>query len=309
MRKAAAITNWLNPFPTEGLGDPAKGFSQDDMRRSRLMVRDAAKAGVSWAALMLAARLAINRNAERKAENASSSLEAAVNAKQPLVSLDTDLSDAAKERSLRQIGVDESAPAVQETSKEVAKEEKKKKTRSKKLQKKAGLADWPWQALKSFGRTDLSSYHIAAVLAAAMAGGAAGWKLADKISDSRTRRKLETQLQTQENALDALRATERAEILKQDKAAADKPDLSLMKGISALYPVYFLGMLALTYRASKGYMDKTDVNRLRLKELAALMKEKAKVEQPPSFVSVGDPTVGALEAAKARTRTPVQLPV
>ena len=154
------------------------------------------------------------------------------------------------------------------------------------------------------------SLHPALALAAALAGGAGGYALMDKKLDTDTNKNLEDDIAVDENKIDKLLYDEyvqsrnlnkQAQEIKPYKprsrapatAAGNAMDLAtdwtkagpLVKsglGLAAL------GIIALSYKASRDHFDSTDPARQRLDKLKATLAEKGKVRGVPTFSDITD---------------------
>ena len=115
--------------------------------------------------------------------------------------------------------------------------------------------------------------------------------------------------------MDSLMHSEYLRTRGLNKGASDAPQTpasSAWKAMGTAWWVWAVGSMALAYRASKGYMDNTDPNRQRMKELKGVSAGMAKVKDAPVLIdnSKFNPaqTKGSLKPKKGEVKGRVELP-
>lgn len=353
---ARLFNTFLNPFalPDEILhagGDVSSGApEQRQAAKDKAALSHAATLAIGLGSLTFATKRLLDKQRRAKGKGPLGSpesdeyLQALLNARQPIISLDPNLDDAEEERKVRAIGAvpASAAPApgiLEKDANGVASDIRSVVTSPARL-----LAKWIEKS------PDFSSIHPGVAMAAALAGVYGGHRLAKKQQASEDEEKVDERLgdvrnQTEAEAFNTLlqqgRLPKTAAHFKQaEMSAADRAALryahksperdsyrhgssveslthailtnSPLKtggGLAALMFLLSLGLSGVAYRGTKNYMDKTDPNRQKLDELRNYMRRKALVEQPPVLMSTIAPArPGADKSLASKRLASVSLP-
>ncbi len=295
MGAAEFLKKMLNPFPSEGFEDKNISGDQSELNKykNKQLVRQAGRNLLGWGGTFFALRMLLGERDKLRNKQGDKKIRSYLNARYPIVSFDPSLKDNKIEALQREIGVDKTANVVSEGFGQV--------------QDFVGM----------MGRKDRANLHLAATLAASYGGGVLGWKIADKLLDKQRERELDKKIEDNRNEMDKLMYTEYLRTRGLPKTAKDenkhtKPASSLWRALGAAWWVWAVGSMAIAYRAGKGYMDSTDPNRKRVKELQEIAKSQAKLNENPILIGDSDfnpvSTLGALKPKKSVIRGAVDLP-
>jgi hypothetical protein len=162
------------------------------------------------------------------------------------------------------------------------------------------------------GKEGSSEIRPALAIAAALAAGYGGYRLADRKIDRDEQREIDDQTAKDENKIDQLLYQEYVRSRGLDKVAKERGSVGGIKLIeprprseaylgssnyspgwdkitsttASIYGVVALGLMALSHKAARNYMDSNDPSRQRMKELRSALSEKGKVRGAPKFTDM-----------------------
>jgi hypothetical protein len=298
----------FNPFSIGNLPQTA-GDS-----KTTTMAKHALGLTVGYGGIGLLARYAKHLKDKAQSTKSDERMKAFIGAHNPIVSLDPSTRDTKREEKERGIG-------VQETTEEVG------------LRKEADGAEY----MKQLQRGKQHAMHPAVAIAAALAGGLGGYSLMDRKLDTDRNEDLEDQIETDENKIDKLLYEEYIKSRGLDKTAEEDwitagghtyssgklpasegttlagnamdivgdpaQGWSLAKSTMGLVA---MGLMALSYKASRNYMDENDPNRQRMKQLRSVIEEKGKVRSAPIFSDLSEFPEAPAKAKKTSSGTSLQ---
>ena len=162
------------------------------------------------------------------------------------------------------------------------------------------------------GKEGSSAIHPALAIAAALTAGYGGYRLADRKIDRDEQREIDDQTAKDENKIDQLLYQEYVRSRGLDKVAVERGSVGGIKAIepsfssevspgspnynpgvdkltattASIYGVIALGLMALSHKAARSYMDANDPSRQRMTALRSALSEKGKVRGAPKFADM-----------------------
>jgi hypothetical protein len=316
---AGKLFNTLfNPFALPGdiytIGDPAD--------KSKAAVSHAATLTAGIGGLAYLAKRLSDRRKSRHDRGLYGDLEqdaqlrSLINAQFPIISYDPNLRDAEQERKQEALGVERSLNPLPPGFLE-------KESAANPIKDIVQIAGSPVKLLQKWVQEggNFSPMHPALALTAATAALYGGYRVARQQTKRDQSKALDSRISDLQNETDALAYEELKEQgrLPQKTAASDgmtvynrtsrprdyreddpagSSALGLVDqvfrnpkgGVSAMMALVGLasvGMAAVSYRGTRNYMDKTDPNRQKMKDLRNYFRKKALVRRPPVLMPMG----------------------
>jgi hypothetical protein len=298
---------------------------------------------VGYGGLGLLVRKVVQSSQESKTQETLQRLRAFSAARNPTLSIDPDLDDEEQEKELENLGIPD-LPVLKAAGSDAFK-----------------FFNPFSRITKREATGDHDPAHMALALSAVIAAGYGGWKLQDYIGDQGREKDRDTRVSNMRNLIDKMLFEEVQRTRLPQKAAAfvaasqflekegrdfitsssqQSKDFSSsgqggaslgsavgsvvgspIRTIETLWWLWATAAFALSYAASKRFADKADPNRVRLKEIENIAKERAKVQDAPvlldesSFsgapVLKGSPeppkprSIAAVPVQGVKTKTPV----
>jgi hypothetical protein len=239
-------------------------------------------------------------------------LKAYANARHPVLTPDMTLEDAKRMPKERALGVQKTAEADAvklsdvvaggiDTAKGMIPDADKRKAFYERFLNVMPGMEHPLD-FKGFGRSlgdqGLDPRHAAFGVGAAVVGTTLGWKLAARVAATRARKRLDKRISTARREMDRLFAEEMARTRGLGKEGlrdpvADRgvprkqsgPSFSFMSGAGKLMWLYAALAAVSAHMATKGWMDRRDPARARLKAIKQYSAERAVVKDAPVFLA------------------------
>ena len=267
---AAQYANLLfNPFAF-GKGDLPTTI--DDTPTSKAL-KHAAGLAVGYGGLGMLMRYLKKIKDEADVTTTDTKMRDYIEAKNPILSLDPSTRDTKREQKERNIGVQRTVNDPTFSDKEAS-----------------------------------SKLHPALAIAAALGAGYGGYRLADRKIDKDEQKEIDEQTAQDENKIDQLLYQEYVRSRGLDKTAEQKPWYAptvprggsnpsnsahynpgterVGAATASIYGVIALGLMALSHKAARSYMDNNDASRQRMKQLQKALEEKGKVRGAPRFADL-----------------------
>jgi hypothetical protein len=265
------------------------------------------RAGALAVGLGAAAALARTMTRPQEDEKRQEKMKAWAGARYPVMSIDPDLGDAAEEEKLRSAGIAKAARGDESVGQKLI----------------SSPADWMGQIAGG----DFSVQEPGLALAAALGGIYGGYKLSDYIHDSRRKSEMDEEVRKKRNEIDKMLYEEYMRTRGLDKKAgffdnafsnarslpgaiAEDPLRGPYRLAAAGYGIWGVLSLALAYKYSKGYHDKNDPARARVKQLQGVARERARQRHAPVMLEAGslpDVEQGSKTVSQAPPKRPAPI--
>jgi len=284
---------FFNPFGHDNLPT-----THNDTPTSK-MVKHGLGLAVGYGGVGLLARYLVHMKNKAQATTSDEKMKSYIAAKNPILSIDPSTRDYKREAKEKEIGVQD------------VKEEGILEKSAEQLggQVAENVNSFGADTARGFMSGKQHDFHPALALAAALAGGVAGYSLMDKKLDTDTNKSLEDDIAVDENKIDKLLYDEYMKSRGLNKQAREpwtpsssqepathtgniadaiRDPKKIGNFMGSVAGLAALGIIALSYKASRDHFDESDPARQRLDKLKATLDEKGKMRGAPIFTDISE---------------------